>query len=171
MLRSWNRPGCQTGFHHGMVVWAMVEGRPLAWEFKSCICPWCLKLTLFSSTASLVFSCPNAQAGSLFPSVCSCLWKLLSQLTPMPPFFEDKLVLSYTVFCIGFQIFDVWSFWSIFQLHWIPTVTLETIKPYFSCLISCSEAVSEILLECLNHTMAGVEVGECHVKGLQETNQ
>ena len=107
MLRSWNRPGCQMGFHHGMVVWATVEGRPLAWEFKSCICPWCLKLTLFSSTASLVFSCPNARAGSLFPSVCSCLWKLLSQLTPMPPFFEDKLVLSYTVFCTGFKIFDV----------------------------------------------------------------
>ena len=53
----------------------------------------------------------------------------------------------------------------------MPTLILETIKPYFSCLIFCTEAVNEIFLECLKHTMAGMEVGECRVKGLQETNQ
>lgn len=106
-------------------------GRPLAWV-QILHLSLVFKLTLFSSTAaSLVFSCPNARAGSLFPSVCSCLYRAsISLHTNASLYFGLRWYSATTVFCTGFKIFDVCHS-GLYSNFTNSNCNLETIKPYF----------------------------------------
>ena len=97
----------------------MVERRPLTWKLKSCIYPWCLKLTLFSSTVSLVFSCHKLAhyfhayihiCGSFYPSLHQCLLSLRTNWYSATQYFV--LALKYLMF----KIFDI-----CVNLVYIPT--------------------------------------------------
>lgn len=134
MLRRWKSLGYQIDSQRGHSNHGSWWSRPwsLIWALKSCTYPWCLKLTLSSSTTCLVSSCPNAQASSLLQLYVHACGSFFSSL--------HQCLLSLRTNKTQYFVLALKCLMCHSGLYSNLTLISETMKPDFSLLISCTES-------------------------------